>query len=160
MVDWLGVPQCDSNMAVLWLVLAIFLPGIAQIIAGAVHSHTDSIIIGVVIIVIAIVLPVLAFIAIVVISILTFGAGSVLGSFYGIVYIVPIIYSLIWVFFKSLKVFREFNVFQRIVVVVVEFKQEIQIKLLNNHNNLCNNNHKCNNNNHSNTLTKMDKCTH
>jgi hypothetical protein len=98
MVDWLGVPQCDSGMAVLWLVLALILPGIAQIIAGAVHGHTDSIIIGIVIIVISIVLPILAFFAIIVISILTFGAGSALAGLYGVVYIVPWIYSIIWVF--------------------------------------------------------------
>eukprot|EP01080_Neovahlkampfia_damariscottae_P008338 gene8338-162_t len=96
MVNWLGVPECESNQAILWCVLAWFLPGIAQIVAGVSLGHSDSTYIGIAIILLLVFFPLVSFILITLISIVTFGFGAILFNVWPIVFIIPSIWSIVW----------------------------------------------------------------
>jgi hypothetical protein len=97
MVDLMGVPKCENNTAVVWLILAILVPGLGQIIAGASNNHVDSILIGVSIIILFFVLTFASYFVVVLITIFTFGFGIFLAALIPLALIFPWIWSIYWV---------------------------------------------------------------
>ena len=119
MVNWIGVPECDSNKALLYFVLSWVIPGIAQIIAGySDGGHSDSVYIGVGIILTTILFPTLSFILLFVLTFLTFGVASFLFSFWPLVFALPYLWSIAWV--KLKKIFFFLTIFFKGINCVVK----------------------------------------
>jgi hypothetical protein len=110
MVDLMSVPKCESSTAAVWLILSIIIPGVGQIIAGAVSNHVDSILIGAAILFLFFILSFGASLLVVLITMFTFGLGIYLAVFIPFVGIIPWVWSIWWV---SLRVFK----FKRVPIV-------------------------------------------
>eukprot|EP01080_Neovahlkampfia_damariscottae_P002347 gene2347-2815_t len=93
MVQWFGAPALEGSLGTVVFVLSIFLPGLAQIIAGVVAkpNDTDSIIVGIVMIIANILLwlllPIVGAIVFTVLTVVSFGILSFIWVAYPLCYL-------------------------------------------------------------------------